>query len=194
MSRKTVSQVGLALLGALATVSCGEAPQAARNSGGDDALIANAMSAAPDHIARGATVLVRQSDGQMRVLRQGSNDYTCMPDNPDSPGNMPMCVDAAGLAWVTALMRREEPPAGAPVSIAYMLQGSSFPSYDDPFPREPATEPRHYTGPVLMIMNVRGILRGFPVQDPSPEAPFVMYQGTAYEHLMVPVRPPTGAR
>lgn len=194
MSRKTVSPVVLPLLAALATIRCGDATPAGRESGGDDALIANAMSAAPDHIARGATVLVRQSDGQMRVLRQGSNDYTCMPDNPDSPGNMPMCVDAAGLAWVTALMRREEPPAGAPVSIAYMLQGSSFPSYDDPFARDPANRERHYTGPILMIMNVRGMVRGFPVQDPSPEAPFVMYQGTPYEHLMVPVRSPTAAR
>lgn len=193
MSRKAVSRAGL--LAMLATIGCGDAQSADWRSGGDEALIASAMSAAPDHIAQAATILARQSEGQMRTLRQGSNDYTCMPDNPDTPGNMPMCIDVAGLAWVRALMRREEPPADAPVSIAYMLQGASFPSYDDPFAREPAANGRwQHTGPVLMIMNVRGMLRGFPVRDPSPEAPFVMYQGTPYEHLMVPVRSPTAAR
>ena len=30
----------------------------------------------------------------MRTLRKGSNGFTCMPDNPVTPGPDPMCMDA----------------------------------------------------------------------------------------------------
>jgi len=179
----------VAMTAALCIIGCDRGAAGTRAAPtADQALIANALSAAPEYIARRATVMVRGSDGQMRTLRPGTGGYTCMPDNPNMPGNMPMCMDAAGRAWSQALRNREVPPPDGPVSVAYMLQGSAFPSLDDPFAREPAAgEKWQQTGPMLMIMNVRGQLRGHPVQDPNPGAPFVMYAGTPYEHLMIPV-------
>ena len=32
-----------------------------------------------------------------RTLREGSNGFTCMPDNPTTPGPDPMCMDAAAM-------------------------------------------------------------------------------------------------
>ncbi len=158
----------------------------------DAALVASALSAAPDHIAATARVVVPAAGGELRTLRPGTGEYTCMPDNPDKPGNMPMCFDRAGLLWMQALRMRQEPPADAPLSIAYALQGTAFPSFSDPDRKEPAGDRAWVeTGPILMIMNVRGMLDGYPVGNPDPDAPFVMYEETPWEHVMIPVRAPS---
>lgn len=64
--------------------------------------VASAMSAAPASIANGATV----SDWDGTVLRKGTNAWTCMPDNPESSGNDPMCLDAPWLNWAHAWMNK----------------------------------------------------------------------------------------
>lgn len=180
--RFAVTLAGAVLAGACAA----EAPR--NEATGEDApLIASAMSAAPEFIARGATILVRTETGQPRTIREGTNGWTCFPDNPKTPGNMPMCADRAGMAWMQATMMKREPPEG-PVSVAYMLQGSAFPSLDDPTVKEPAAGAKWMvTGPILMIMNVRGRLAGIPAESPNLNEPFVMWKDTPYEHLMVPV-------
>jgi hypothetical protein len=37
-----------------------------------------------------------------RVLRQGTNGWTCMPDVPGRPQHNPMCVDETMMKWLTA--------------------------------------------------------------------------------------------
>ncbi len=51
----------------------------------DAELIASAMAAAPKQVAEGATIVVMDEKGGMQVLRQGTNGFTCMPDNPTTP-------------------------------------------------------------------------------------------------------------
>ena len=48
---------------------------------GDDP-IQSAMSAAAPSISADATVL----DWDLNVLREGTNEWTCLPDRPDTPG------------------------------------------------------------------------------------------------------------
>src|SRR6266436_9508608 len=48
----------------------------------DEEIIKSAMSAAPQAIGKDATIIDVGSDGKMRVVRQGSNQFTCMADNP----------------------------------------------------------------------------------------------------------------
>ena len=38
----------------------------------------------------------------MRTVREGKNAFTCMPDNSNSPGNDPMCLDKNAMAWAIA--------------------------------------------------------------------------------------------
>ena len=45
--------------------------------------IARALSAAPPDIAKAATVAEMDSQGKMTVLRAGTNEFTCMPGNPN---------------------------------------------------------------------------------------------------------------
>jgi hypothetical protein len=69
-------------------------------------LIKNALSAGPDWITDKATVTVMAMHAETsggdhmieRVLRQGSNGWTCMPDTPGRPQHDPMCPPLIVLA------------------------------------------------------------------------------------------------
>lgn len=157
---------------------------------GDAALIANAASGAPEAIGRNATLIAFDQKGQMRTLRKGSNGFTCFPDDPSTPGNVPMCFDPAGLAWAQAWMSKQAPPSNLPIGVAYMLQGSWTQSNGDPHAAAIPGTAGVTTGPALMILNTRGMLEGYPRDAAKPGQPFVMWPGTPYEHLMVPVAVP----
>ena len=154
---------------------------------GDAALIANATSAAPEAIARTATVIAFDSKGQMRTVRKGSGEFTCLPDDPTTPGNTPMCFDQAGFTWAQAWMTNQSPAPNLPIGIAYMLQGSWTQSNADPHAAPVVGTPGVQTGPALMILNTRGMLQGYPREPTNSGQSFVMWPGTPYEHLMVSV-------
>jgi hypothetical protein len=59
---------------------------AAKLSAADKKMIASAMQAAPRKVGAGATIIAMNADGKMRTLREGNNGFTCMPDNPATPG------------------------------------------------------------------------------------------------------------
>lgn len=150
-------------------------------------MIASAMSAAPEAVSKDATIVAMDDKGQMKTLRQGTNQFTCMPDGP-SPGVDPMCLDKNGLEWAMAWMGHKAPPANK-VGFGYMLMGGSDASNTDPF----ATQPKEGsswvdTGPHVMVLNSKGRLDGYPMTPDNPKAPYVMFPNTPYEHLMIPVK------
>ena len=75
----------------------------ASDNNADQKLIKSAMQAAPAKVADKATIVAMEKDG-MRTVRTGSNGFTCMPDNPVTPGPDPMCMDAAAMEWAQAWM------------------------------------------------------------------------------------------
>ena len=149
--------------------------------------IASAVAAAPQSIGQAATVMSLD----MKVLRKGTNGWTCFPDDPGTPGNDPMCFDKNGMAWMTALMQHKPPPKGL-VGLSYMLQGGSDASNLDPFAMKPPSGAKWVTtGPHLMILSVAvAAASGYPTKQANPDAsrPYVMFGGTPYAHIMVPVR------
>jgi hypothetical protein len=156
----------------------------------DEEMIANALSAAPESIAAKATVIAFDAAGKVRTLREGSNNFTCIPDDPTNPANDPNCVDENGLEWVMAWINKSEPPKGK-VGFGYMLQGGSDASNADPHATGPAPGGDWVdTGPHVMLFNVGGMAQSYPSQKDNPDTtqPYVMWPGTPYEHLMVPVR------
>ena len=155
----------------------------------DDAVIESATSAAPAAIGNGAKVIQNTEDGEIRTVREGTNNFTCMADNPASPGNDPMCLDENAMEWAGAWMAKTEPPSGK-IGFIYMLQGGSDASNLDPFATEPADgEEWVDTGPHVMIMNYGTAMTGYPDQEANPDTslPYVMWGGTPYAHLMIPV-------
>jgi hypothetical protein len=66
--------------------------------------IQNAMDAAPRAISKNATVVdwPAAEGGEMPVLRQGTNDWTCLPDDPTTPSTDPTCMDKMAKEWAKA--------------------------------------------------------------------------------------------
>jgi len=156
----------------------------------DAALIASAMQAAPAKVAKDATIVAMEAGGKMRTLRKGSNGFTCMPDNPETPGPDPMCMDANAMLWVNAWIGHKDPPAGK-VGFMYMLAGGTDASNTDPHAKEP-TATNHWvkTGPHIMILNADASFYDAYPKSPDPDTtqPYVMWAGTPYQHLMAPVK------
>jgi hypothetical protein len=69
-----------------------------------------------------------------------------------------------------------------------MLMGDAGASNVDPFAQGPTAQNEWVrTGPHLMlVVPDRAVLDGFPT-DPENGGPWVMWKGTPYAHVMIPV-------
>lgn len=158
--------------------------------GSKDAKIAEALSAPPESIAQNATVLdYPAKEGEAPVeLKKGTNDWTCFPDYPASPGKDPMCVDKQGMVWLQAYISQQAPNL-AQAGLAYMLQGGSDASNTDPFATKPTEGEDWITTPShTMVFPVGKLDQSVYSTDPKNGGPWIMWVGTPYEHLMVPVK------
>lgn len=154
----------------------------------DGEIITNAESAAPPAVGAGASIYTFNADGTLRTVREGKNGFWCLPNDPNTPGNDPMCGDANSMEWAMAWMGKKDPPKGK-VGLIYMLSGGSDASNTDPFATAP-TESNNWvtTGRHVMIMNATDLMAGYPTSaQPDTKQPYVMWANTPYAHLMVPV-------
>ena len=160
-------------------------PAAAANT---DDPIASAMSAAPDVIAKDAAIVAMSPDGTMKSLRAGTNGFTCMPDNPATPGPDPMCMDANAMKWAEAWIGHKPPPADN-VGLMYMFAGGTDASNTDPWGTKPAEGGTWIeTGPHVMIVGSESLNKQYPSgAKPDTSKPYVMFGGTPYAHMMIPI-------
>lgn len=159
-------------------------------SAADDAeMIKSAESAAPAAVSSQAAIYAADETGAMKTLREGTSGWWCMPDNPATPGPDPMCGDANAMEWAMAWIGKKEPPKDK-VGFMYMLAGGTDASNTDPYATAPTAENNWVkTGPHVMIVNATSMMAGYP-EDPNPDTskPYVMWSGTPYAHLMIPVQ------
>jgi len=173
--------IGVSLVAITAT---GQAQQQKATTA-DSKYIAKVNTAAPKAIVKDATIVAMNKDGTMRTLQKGTNEFTCMV----MANGTPMCADEGGMEWAHALMSHSAPPNK--VGFMYMLNGDTGASNTDPYATGKTTD-NHWvkTGPHVMILGpaVR-TMDGYPrTPDADPTEPSVMWAGTPYEHLMIPVR------
>lgn len=150
------------------------------------AMIDNALGAAPPMIAENAAVV----DSQGNVLREGTNAYTCMPADDVVPA--PMCLDEPWMKWADAFMNKTDFQPEA-MGIAYMLAGDAGEdggggaSNIDPYAQEPTADNQWVIeGPHLMLLVPdQAMLETLPT-DPAGGEPYVMWKGTPLAHVMVP--------
>jgi len=183
----------LALAGCSGANHRDDAPAVQANAAPDHAVdhkdpVASAMAAAPAAIAQKAAIITMDETGKMTEVRAGTNGFTCMPDNPATPGPDPMCMDKNAMAWTMAWVGKAAPPSEQP-GIMYMLAGGTDASNTDPYATAPTTGGDWIkTGPHLMIVGSARALAGHPSgAAPDTSVPYVMWAGTPYAHLMVPV-------
>jgi hypothetical protein len=145
--------------------------------------IADALSAASVAMAADSKVV----DWEMKTLKEGTGRYTCMPTPPMLKGTAPMCMDEQWMAWAHAWMTKGE-VATKTLGISYMLAGDEGASNIDPYAEGPTDDNQWVVeGPHLMlIVPDPALLEGIPT-DFNSGGPYVMWKGTPYEHVMVPV-------
>ena len=166
-------------------------PAATAKAARSDAdVIISAMRAAPANVGKNATIVDMGADGKMRTVRAGTNGFTCMPGKPNTQALDSMCLDKAALAWADAWMAHKTPAAGKP-GMVYMLAGDSGASNTDPFATE-RTPTNHFikTGAHVMVVGAEpAFYDAYPkAADPDVSSPYVMWAGTPYQHLMMPVK------
>jgi hypothetical protein len=152
----------------------------------DEWKIVNALSAGPATITEQAAVMdwpANPKDGMSngRVLRQGANGWTCMPDIPGRPQHDPMCVDETMMKWLIATLAGKQPDIDR-VGLAYMLMGEARQGQGAP----PAKDPRQvkewsYVGPHIMVVlpdSAKDALRGIN-QDLANNQPYTSLLSSA---------------
>src|SRR6202171_1597953 len=127
------------------------APAASSATSDKEALIKDALSAAPPLIAKTATV----KDWDGTVLKQGQDECTRFPTEASkrSKGeNEPMCLDKVWLVWGDAWMNKK-PFKAEKIGIAYMLAGDTGASNIDPYAEKRASDNQWIAeGPHLMVL------------------------------------------
>lgn len=168
------------------------AAEQAPAAGSVEAKIQEAESAAPGTIAAQATIMdwPEAEGGEPTVLREGSNDWACFPTPPDKAakgGHEPMCLDSEFQKWGMAWMSRATPELSG-VGIGYMLAGDAGASNIDPFATESTPDNEWVVAPphLMLVVPDPATLDPLPT-DPDNGGPWVMWKGTPYAHVMMPV-------
>jgi len=146
------------------------------------AKIRRALLSGPDSVTKDATVAEIDSQGQLTVLRPGTNRWVCIPGNENIIGAADMCADPAGLQWMMDVMARKPKPSNTVPGLIYMLNGAVQHSYTDPFDR---TSPPIPIGPHWMLLwPFDAKEAGLPtvMRDAGT---LVMFAGTPYAHLHI---------
>ncbi|SFS68379.1 hypothetical protein [Paenibacillus sp. BC26] len=144
--------------------------------------IARAMLSGPRNITRDATVAEMDRDGNLVILRRGTNNWICFPGDENQIGKPPMCADPMGLQWFMDCIDKKPQPTNRAPGIIYMLCGATQHSNTDPFDR---TSPAIPIGPHWMIVwPFNAKQSGLPntIRDAGA---WVMYDGTPYAYLHI---------
>jgi hypothetical protein len=147
-----------------------------------EAKIRRALLSGPDSITREATVAEINTQGEMTVLRPGTNRWVCVPGNENIIGQADMCADPMGMRWMLDVMAKKPKPSNTEPGLIYMLNGATQHSYTDPFDR---TSPAIPIGPHWMILwPFDATAAGLPtvMRDAGT---LVMFAGTPYAHLHI---------
>ena len=147
-----------------------------------------AMSAGPENVSGDATII--SHDGTL--LKQGSNGWVCMPGTPPNENVNPMCVDPAWQKWLQEYMKGtmglsyEYDPNQATFGMSYMLVGDVPVDNNEPFNTDQSKGVWVAEGPHLMLLLPQELLKDLPT-DPYAGGPYVMWEGTEFVHVMVPL-------
>ncbi len=165
-----------------------------------EAQITGALQAAPEDRRAGAKVLGYSAEGELMVLREGSNELVCLADKPGDDKFQVACyhqslepymergreLRAEGIDGPENLQtRHEEADAGKLVmptepAVVYNLGGPAE-IFD---PETGDVTGGHWFWSVYTPYATEGAT-GLPTTPQMPGAPWIMRPGTASSHIMV---------
>ena len=176
-------EIGIKLLTTfLLTVATAFAQSSDRLPVSDAEKIADALRAGPAFITKNATVLDWPSKpgGEYRLLRKGSNEWTCLPAIPGYPHDEPGCFDPVFLHWMQDTLAGRTPHIDR-VGISYMYMGAVR--------RFHPGDQEYHVGPHLMIVSPQQEEFQHFSRDGSNGMPYVTHLPNRTElFLVIPIR------
>jgi hypothetical protein len=151
--------------------------------------IALAESAGPATIAKAATIVDMTDMAKPATLREGTNGWVCYAMLQE-----PMCADKVWQKWAEAWMGHK-PFHTDESGTCYMLRGDHGASNTDPWATEAKPDNHWVVAPahVMLLLPDAKLLDAYPV-DWKGGGPWVMWKGTPYAHIMLPVAPGAAAK
>jgi hypothetical protein len=144
--------------------------------------IARALSAGPPNVTKEATVAEVDAQGNMKILREGTNDFTCLPGNPKVVGQPAMCEDKVAMQWNRDFAEHKPKPTTTVPGIEYMLAGATQRSDSDPYDK---TDAPITVGPHWMILwPFDPRTSGLPTHHKATGA-YIMWAGSPYAHVHI---------
>ena len=173
------------LLVLTAVVTSAQMP-APRKSKSDAEKIASAVQAGPKFVTHNATVIDYPTSpgGEFRVLRSGTNNWTCLPGNADGPHDEPGCFDHVFLQFMKDSLAGRTPNVQT-LGISYMYGGKWVPNKSHTM--ESGKE--FHVGPHIMIIGPDQKIMQTLNQDGSSGEPYVNHlPGRTELFLVIPIR------
>jgi len=159
---------------------------ASRTSKSDAEKIASAMQAGPKFVTRNATVLDRPTSpgGKYRVLRAGTNGWTCLPGYAGAAHDEPGCFDQVFLQFIKDSMAGLTPNVQR-IGISYMYGGKWVPNKSHAM----GSGNEFHVGPHIMITGLDQEMMQTLNHDGSNGEPYVnSLPGHSELFLVIPIR------
>jgi hypothetical protein len=160
--------------------------------------IAAAVSALPDNLQAGARVLGHDSNGKVAVLRQGSNDFTCIADDRVSKQYHVACYHKSLEPFMAR--GRELHALKKSREAIDSLRAADIKAGKYSMPSKPAALYQYFASrdSVDALGNVKGASYLYVVytpyatekstgitENPIEGGPWIMYPGKPWAHLMI---------
>jgi hypothetical protein len=177
----------VALLVLIAAVAAYAQTPASRKSKSDAEKVASALQAGPKLVTQNATVLDDPTSpgGEYRVLRTGTNEWTCLPGAPGAAHDEPGCFDQVFLQFIRDSIAGRTPHVQS-VGISYMYRGQWLPNTSHAM----GSGDEFRVGPHIMILGLdQKLLQTFN-QDGSNGQPYANHLDGLHSELflVIPVR------
>jgi hypothetical protein len=147
--------------------------------------IKRAMEAGPAEITKNAKIAEVDDKGNMTVLRDGSNGWTCFPGHPGMVGDNPECDDEAAMQWLADFAANKPKPTTTQPGVSYMFLGGTDHSASDPHATTGSfKEPPHW----MILFPYDPKATGLSDQA-KMTGTWIMWAGTPWAHLMINQKP-----
>lgn len=166
-----------------------------------DTQIAQAVSALPDSLRAGATVMTYDAQGNPKVLRQGTNAIVCQTNTPTAQAGFAVSCYHKSMQPtrdMQAKLRAEGKDAKAVTEAVDQARAAgklSAPTFGTMlYTRSGKTEAEARTLWVMLAPNATAEQTGLPTERPKEGGPWLMNAGKPGAHVMIPVTAaPAGA-
>ncbi len=176
----------VALLVRIAAVVTYAQTPASSTSKSDAEKIASAMQAGPKFVTQNATALdwPTSPGGEFRVLRAGTNRWTCFPGLPGAAHDEPGCFDQVFLQFMKDSIAGRTPNVRS-VGISYMYGGFWVPNKSHAM----GSGKEFHVGPHIMIIGPDQKMLETLNHDGSNGEPYVNHlPGHPELFLVIPIR------